>query len=264
MKFRIAVVLILVIVAWAVGRRVNPWQGETGGGREERHETFQLEDGARVEVRGINGSVDVASADGNAAEVSIVRTAHRQSDLESSRVIVEKTGNSLVVRTEKGGGGGWWSRLFGGGGQVRHQVMLSVPRRSRLTIKGVNGPVKAGEMGAAVEVSGVNGRVELAEVADASQISGVNGGVSVGVAQLAGEGLRIKGVNGNVEIRLKEALSADVDIKGLNGGVSLNVPNVTMQEQPSRNSMRARLGAGGAPLTLTGINGSVRFESASR
>ena len=261
MKFRIAVVLILVIAAWAVGRRVNPWGVTPGGAREERHESFQLDDGAQVEVRGINGSVEVAASDGNAAEVNIIRTADRQSDLDASRVIIEKTGNSLVVRTEKGRG--WWSRLFGGG-QVKQEVMLTIPRRSRLAVRGVNGPVKAGEMGAAVEVSGVNGRVEVAGAADASQVSGVNGGVSVGVAQLTGKGLSVSGVNGNVEIRLKDTVNANVDINGLNGSVSLNVPNVTMQEQPSRTSLRARLGTGGAPFTLSGINGGVRFETASR
>jgi hypothetical protein len=71
----------------------------------------------------------------------------------------------------------------------------------------------------------------------------------------------IKGVNGNVEIRFKEQVNADIDVKGQNGGLTLNVPNVTMQERQSFSNMRARLGAGGSPIEIKGVNGQVRFES---
>lgn len=261
MKRRIALVLILVVAAWALGRHFNPVRKEAGGGREEIHENFQLADGARVEVRGINGPVEIATSNGNAAEVHVVRTADSQSDLDGSRVVVEQTSDSLVVRGENNGRG-WWSRFFGGG-QVRQQVTLSVPRHSRVAAKGINGQVRVGEVDAPVEVGGVNGRVEVAQAAGSTQVVGVNGGVSVTVGQLGGDGLSVKGVNGNVEIRLKENLDADVDIKGLNGSLSFSVPNVTAREELGRSNMRARLGAGGVPFTLKGINGNVRFESAA-
>src|SRR5437764_14566843 len=73
--------------------------------------------------------------------------------------------------------------------------------------------------------------------------------------------MEIKGVNGNIEVRLKENIDADIDVKGNNGGLSLNVPNVTMQERENFSNMRARLGRGGAPIDIKGVNGQIRFES---
>jgi DUF4097 and DUF4098 domain-containing protein YvlB len=176
-------------------------------------------------------------------------------------VSIEHPPGSLVVRVE-GNGRGWWRRLWGGG-SVRHQVVLTVPRRVELLTKGVNGPVRVGAVEGSVEVVGVNGRVEL-EQADGYQISGVNGGVKLGVARPATRGVEVRGVNGNVNVRLRGSLDADVEVKGNNGNVTFDVANLTMQEREGRASMRARLGAGGTPVQIKGVNGNVHFESTER
>ena len=41
----------------------------------------------------------------------------------------------------------------------------------------------------------------------------------------------------------------------------MNVPNVTMQERQNFSNLRARLGSGGSPIEIKGVNGNVRFES---
>jgi hypothetical protein len=173
-------------------------------------------------------------------------------------VIIEHTPSSLLVRVQNARGWGWhWF----GGGAVRQQVILALPRRVELTAKGVNGPVKVGEVDGGVDVSGINGRVEVAKLSGHSELSGINGNVKVAVAQLDSEGMKVKGVNGGVEIRTGDGFAADINVKGLNGSVALNVPNVTMQERENRSNMRARLGAGGPSIEIKGINGGVRFES---
>jgi DUF4097 and DUF4098 domain-containing protein YvlB len=68
-------------------------------------------------------------------------------------------------------------------------------------------------------------------------------------------------INGDVEFRLRESMNADVEITGQNGGVTLNVPNVTRQERPDRSRMSARLGSGGSPVRLSGVNGNVKFQT---
>src|SRR2546421_170140 len=168
MKGRIFLVVLLVIVAACAGRWVTRTMSPRSSNQEETRQSVRLESGARVEVRGINGSV---------------------------------------------------------------------------------------------AVEGVNGRVEVAQSFGHSEIKGVNGNVRVGVTQLGAQGMEIKGVNGNIEVRLKENIDADIDVKGNNGGLSLNVPNVTMQERENFSNMRARLGRGGAPIDIKGVNGQIRFES---
>ena len=265
MKFRIFIVILLVAGAAIAGRQVNRMRnaGENAGGstREETRESFRLGAGAHVEVRHINGTVGIATAETDTAEVHIVRTAESAEDLEAQHIVVEDSPDSLVIRGEGGGGGGLWRRLWGGGGQVRSELRLVIPRRAEVNVRHVNGPVAVGETEGAVEVRHVNGRVEVAGVSGRTEIAHVNGGVKLGVARLGGEGLEVRGVNGNVEVRLGERLDADIEVRGHNGGFALNVPNVTTQERESRSDFRARLGAGGPGISVRGVNGNLRFES---
>lgn len=262
MKCRVFFAVVLVIAAALAGRWVTRSNSTYTAGRDVTHKTFTLDAGAHVEVRGINGSVEVKTTDTDTADVQVIRTADNAEALEYSKVTIEGSSSNLVVSCENHGGGrGLWRWLWGGGGNVKQEVTLVVPRRVELLTKGVNGPVSVGEVEGPVSVEGVNGRVDVAGASGHVSMKGVNGQVKFTVARLGEEGLEIKGVNGNVEVRFKEQVNADIDVKGNNGGLTLNVPNVTMQERESFSDMRARLGTGGAQIEIKGVNGRIRFES---
>jgi hypothetical protein len=265
MKCRIFVAAVLVIAAAFAGRWVT--RSTTGGspnagGSEVTRKTFTLDAGARVEVRGVNGPVEIKTADTDTAEVQVIRTGSAEA-LENSNLTIEGSASSLVVSCENNDGGlGFFRWLWGGGGgSVRQEVTLTLPRRVDLLTQGVNGPVRVGEVEGPVTVEGVNGRVEVAGASEHVSVNGVNGQVKFAVARLGSEGVDINGINGNVEIRFRELVNADVEVNGNHGGVTLNAPNVTMQERVSRSGMRARLGAGGARIGVNGVNGQIRFES---
>lgn len=261
MKARIFLVVLLVCGAAVAGRWVTKWRSPHTSNQEETRQTGRLDAGARVEVSGINGPVEIRTSDTDTADVRVIRTADDASDLEYNKVTVEVSASGVFVHGENNGARGFWRWLWGGGGHVKQEVTLDVPRRVEVLTKGVNGSVRVGEVDGSVAVEGVNGRVEVAQALGRSEVKGVNGGVKFGVAQLGPQGMEIKGVNGNIEVRFKDQVNADINVKGQNGGLALNVPNVTMQERESFSNMRARLGAGGSPIEIKGVNGSVRFES---
>ena len=270
MKLKILVVVVVVALAWVAGQFYS--QGAPGGtttaGDESRlalsdteqviNDSFQLEPGARIEVSGINGPVEVLTIAGQTAEVHVKTTARDGADLESRKLTVRQTPTGLIVHAESSDGFRFWRWLSGG--EVRHHVTLKVPRQVELSTSGVNGRVQIGQVAGAVRVSGINGRVEVARATDAVHVSGVNGAVTIGVGELGGEGVRVSGVNGSVEVRFGENLNADVNVNGLNGGFSVNAPNVTTEEPPNRSSRRARIGHGGTPISISGVNGSVRLN----
>ena len=279
MKLKIFIVIVAVVLAWVAGRSIKSGGesivgsvqqeaqgGETtghgsshsGGGSERRiNQSFELAEGSRVDVHGINGPVTVEAVEGNTAEVSVTSTAGSMSDLKENQIIVEHTGSSLVVRGKGGNGWGFWKWLRGGG-ETRHNVVLKLPRRVELATRGTNGKVIIGEMEGPVEVSGVNGRVEIGGARGFAEINGVNGGVTVTVTELDEKGLKVNGINGGVEIRLGSNVNADLNLNGVNGRITLEAPNVEVQEQ-KRNKLRARVGTGGAGIKGNGINGSVRI-----
>jgi hypothetical protein len=283
MKLKIFIVIVAVVLAWVAGRSIKSEggslvrsvrqevEGEAHGGdeaarhgasqngRSERriNESYELADGAQVDIHGINGPVTVEAVDGTTAEVNITSTAGSMSDLNEHRITVEHTASSLVVRGKGGNNWGFWKWLRGSG-EVRHQVLLKLPRRVELEARGTNGKVTIGEMEGSVQVSGVNGRVEIGGARGFAEVSGVNGGVALTVTELDESGLKVNGVNGAVELRLGSNVNADLNINGVNGHMTLEAPNVEVQEK-KRNKLRARIGTGGADIKVNGINGGVRL-----
>lgn len=281
MKLKIFIVIVAVVLAWVAGRSIKSG-GESivrsvqheahgdeparqsvssrGGSERRINESYELADGAQVDVHGINGPVTVEAVEGNTAEINITSTAGSTGDLDARQIIIEYTPTSLVVRGKGGKGGGFWRWLRGGGrgGEVRHNVVLKLPRSVELAARGTNGRVTIGEMEGSVRVSGVNGRVEIGGARGFAEVSGVNGGVALTVTELSEDGLKVNGINGSVELRLGSNVNADLNINGVKGQMTLEAPNVEVQEQ-KRNKLRARIGTGGAVIKLNGINGAVRL-----
>lgn len=281
MKLKIFIAVLLVAGAWAAGRvYINRGAGdearvagshavagegapgaghvaEEGGASVQRiDETYRLAAGARVEVTGINGPVEIATAEGDTAEVHVEARADDARVLERGKIRVEHSNDLLVVRGPQNGGGGFLGWITGRGGRAGHSVRLLLPRKVALSANGVNGRVRVGELEGGVDVSGVNGGVELSSVAGGAEISGVNGGVSFALASVGEGGVSVSGVNGRIELRLAPTVNADVDVTGLNGRVNNELRNATVEEQ-SRARFSARVGAGGPRISLSGINGGV-------
>lgn len=284
MKLKIFIALLLVAGAWVAGRLyinrseavAGPSEGHSvagesaaGGGpagtvTEENgatvqriNESYKLAAGARVEVRGIHGPVEIVTADGDTAQVQIESRADDAKVLQRGRIRIEHAGDRLVVRgPENGGGGGFLSWITGRGGRAKHNVKLLLPRRVELSASSVNGRLRVGEIDGEIEVTGVNGSVEMASAARRAEVTGVNGSVAFALASLGPEGVEVSGVNGHVALRLAATVNAEVDVSGLNGRVSNELQNTTVGEQ-TRSRFSARVGQGGPPITLNGINGGV-------
>lgn len=226
--------------------------------RDEFHQSYPLSAGARVEVRGINGSVDIETGAGNTAEVNIVRSARNRDDLEYRKVLVDQTPTSLVIHSEND----HERSNFGRSRDVRQRVLLRLPRAVDLGVSGVNGRVSVGEIEGPVRLSGINGKVDVAQAMGYSDISGINGRVKVTISRLGERGIHVSGVNGGVELFFAEDLNADLDVTGINGSVNTDVANVTVFGKLDRQNFHAKIGAGGSPIKVNGINGHVKLARA--
>src|ERR1044071_7833180 len=130
MKKRLTVLSILVLMTMTIAPQIfgqdspRHYRDDSDySERDEINQTYQLSAGARVEVRGINGAVDIETASGSTAEVHIVRTARSREDLNYHKIIIEPTANSLVVRGEKE------KDHESGEHSVRQRVTLRLPRQ---------------------------------------------------------------------------------------------------------------------------------------
>jgi hypothetical protein len=239
----------------AVGASSEDSQGEA---RDEIRKSFDLQPGARVEVQGINGSVDVQTSDSKTAEVYVLRTAKNRDALERREVTVEQTANGLLIKGREARHRGFWEHLFGGR-SPNEQVTIKAPRQIALALKGVNGRITSGDIEGPLEVKGVNGKIELGQTSGSAEISGVNGRISIGLKSLDDRGARVSGVNGGIELRLGNGLNADLTARGMNGNVRSEIAEVTVDKEEYGRNYSARIGTGGAPITISGINGNVRL-----
>jgi hypothetical protein len=244
------VALALAPLAVSAQKHYNNDEGDFSE-RDEINQTYTLAAGARVEVRGINGTVDIETAAGSTAEVHVVRLARNRDDLNYHKIIVEQAAGGLVVRGE--------NEKDTGNHQVRHRVTLRLPRQIDLGVSGVNGRATVGAVDGPIQLSGINGAVEVGQAVGYANVNGINGRVKVNIVRLSERGIHVSGVNGGVEIQFAEDLNADIEVTGINGRVNADVPNVTVMGKLERNNFRAKVGAGGTPIIINGINGHVKL-----
>ncbi len=258
--------------------------------RDEINRTYQLAPGARVEVSSIRGRVEIVNADTTTAEVQIIRTARTRADLEYHKIELEQAGNSLVVRGIQEPEQRRRQNI-----QVDHHVTLKLPRRIDLSVNSISGPIKVGDVDGQTHVSSISGSANIGNVGGKLQVSSVSGSLDVGnvgadarvtsisgnlrlgqvngsldvssvsgalnatLVSLSAEGIHIKSVSGSVEIEFKSEVNADFDAEQVSGEVNLDLPNVTRDSEAKSSNVRARIGAGGTPITISSVSGNIRL-----
>jgi DUF4097 and DUF4098 domain-containing protein YvlB len=258
--------------------------------RDEINQTYQLPAGARVEVSSIRGPVEITTGDSATAEVRIIRSARTRADLEYHKIEVEQSGNSLVVRGIQEPEQRRHQNI-----QVDHHVILKLPRRIDLAVSSVSGWIKVGDIdgqtnvssisgsarfgdvggklhvtsisgslkignvGADARVTSISGSVDLGQVTGSLEVTSVSGGLNATLVSLSPEGIHIKSISGSVEIGFKSDVNADFSAEHVSGQVSLDMPNVTRDSEEKSSSVRARIGAGGTPITISSVSGNIRL-----
>ncbi|HKP39217.1 MAG TPA: hypothetical protein VJT71_20325 [Pyrinomonadaceae bacterium] len=270
---RVLIVVVLVISAATLGlwrsnsgirqglsRAVSSSEDVQGQPREEIRKSFELQPGARIEVAGINGKVDIQTSDTHTAEVYVLRTAKTQDGLKRREVTIEQTSNGIIIKTKQVGHG-FWEHIFGS--KAKEDVTIKAPRQIALALRGINGRVTGGDIDGALEAKGINGHVDLGQATESAELSGINGNISVTLNKLGSRGARLSGINGGIELKLAADLNADLTAKGMNGSLRSEIAGVTVNKGDYGSNYSARIGDGGAPITMSGINGNVRLTQAT-
>ena len=224
--------------------------------RDEFRQSYQLAPGATVEVRNMNGPLEIETTSGNTAEVYVVRTARTKADLEYRKVVVENTATSLRVYTEEP------PEEARNNAHVRHHAILKLPRPSELTVKNINGNARVGEVDGPVHLGNINGNLEVAHAASFAELSNINGNAGMAIERLSERGIQMRHVNGNINLQFLDNVNADLDVTMFNGTVNSNLSNMSGQKV-DRSSYHGQIGAGGSPISGSHINGVITIRGAS-
>jgi hypothetical protein len=228
------------------------WAGDETTEREELRQTFQLSPGARLELSNIDGPVTIDTTDGASAEVVVKSFSYAANP---RKLVVEQTSSSLTLRGPERKERGDFDSSDG----TRHSVRLTVPRRTNLVMTNVRDSVRVGELDGTVKLERVAGRVGIAQAAGGAEISDVAGSVTMSLTRLSGRGVSVSKVAGKVSLRFLEDVNAELQTGGVKGKVYVELPNVAVQGEMTKSDFRAKVGAGGATITVSDVTGSVRL-----
>jgi hypothetical protein len=248
-----AVAMLLAAPVVLAAQEVFEWDGSVAPGQT-------------VEIKGINGNVEVDASPGGVVELTALKKGRRDDPSEVRIEVVEHSGGVTICAIYPDRGGrrnvcepGDGGHLSAEKNDVSVDFSVAVPSGVELVAKTVNGNIEAKGLDADATAKTVNGNVEVAAqgVVRASTVNG-NIDASMGRADWDDD-IAFKTVNGNVTVDLPSNTSAEVSIKTQNGSISTGFP-ITISGKWGGKSARGTIGGGGRDLSIETVNGSVTLR----
>jgi hypothetical protein len=229
----------------------------------EWRKTYELQPGGRLEIRNINGRIDVQPSAGNAVEVIAEKSA-RSGSVEGAKqalaqIEIQETASPTEIRIEtrmqRIAGG-----LFSGANQEVHYT-VKVPAMAEARFSTVNGGVQIAGLKGRVTAEATNGGIKAYDMSGQLDASTTNGGVDVELADVAHAGVKLGCTNGGIELKLPATAKATISAHVTNGGINTSGLQIESIGQSSRRSLEARLNGGGPQIELSGTNGGIRIAA---
>lgn len=199
-----------------------------------------------------NGGVSVYAWDRNEVRILakvVVRGEDGARAAEIADDISISTRGTIEADGPRTGRGESWSVSF----------RIWVPSSYDLDLESRNGGLGVEGVEGTLDLLTTNGGIHLEDVAGDVSARTTNGGLSVVLSGSAwdGAGLDAQTTNGGVTLVVPDGYSAHLEAGTRNGGLTIDVP-ITVSGRFGRR-IAADLGAGGAPIRVTTVNGSIRI-----
>lgn len=136
-------------------------------------------------------------------------------------------------------------------------VIGNVGGEARVT--SVSGNLEIGNVGGEARVTSVSGNARFGQVNGSLDVTSLSGGLNATLTSLSTQGIHIRSVSGSIEIGFKSDVNADFSAEHISGKVYLDVPNVVRDSEAKEPNVRARIGAGGTPITISSVSGNIRL-----
>jgi hypothetical protein len=225
--------------------------------------TGTLPAGGAVEIKNVNGSVEVEPGAGSEVVVEAIKSGGRDDPSTVRIEVVEHDGGITVCAVYPGkgnecvpgAGGGMNSR----NNDVGVEFRVRVPANATVAARTVNGRVEVGQVEGDVDASTVNGSIEV-DADGAVHARTVNGSIDVRIDSSAGDGdLEFETVNGSIDLRVPRDLAVDLDLRTQNGSIDTDW-EVPVERTWSGRRLAASVAGGGRRLRARTVNGDIAIR----
>ncbi len=225
--------------------------------REEFHQTYPLAAKGRVSLKNINGDVRITAWDRNEVKIDAIKHARTAERLADIAIKIDAAPESIRIKTEYPE-----NRFHNDPGGVDYA--LTVPRTASLdTIELVNGGLDIQSVAGDVRASSVNGHVRARWLSGEVKISTVNGLLEATFEPKERQSISLDTVNGSLVLALPPDASADLRASTVNGGISNDFGLPVHRDGFIGHNLEGVLGSGGAHITLSDVNGSIKIHRGS-
>jgi len=230
----------------------------------------KINEGRWINIRNLNGSVEVLPGSGDKVEV-IANRYTRRGDPDYVRFEVRKYGprDEDVLICALWGENTYCDedsyRSRNSDRRNRNEVTVDfkvhVPKGVKVAAHSVNGEVRVDDVSSEVEAGTVNGSVVVSTAGGPVSATTVNGSVRASMGRFDGNSdMNFSTVNGSVVAEFPNTeLNADVDMSTVNGRFYMDFP-VTISGRIDPRRLRASIGKGGPKIRLSTVNGNVELR----
>ena len=231
----------------------------------------KINEGRWINIRNLNGSVDVQPGEGDKVEVTANRYT-RRGDPDYVRFEVRKYGprdeDVLICalwgentdcdedryRTHN-------SDRRNNRNEITVDFKVRVPKGVKVAAHSVNGEVRVYDVASEVDAGTVNGAVVVSTSGGPVNATTVNGSVRASMGRFdSNSDMNFSTVNGSVVAEFPNTdLNADIDLSTVNGRFYMDFP-VTISGRIDPRRLRATLGKGGPRIRLSTVNGNVELR----
>lgn len=225
----------------------------------EWRKSYELPANGRVEVRNVNGRIQVLPSSGRTVEVVAFKKVRAQS-AEAAREALAKIeiaedigADVLRIETKMPRSLGFSNH---DNGEVTYTVKVPVSAATELIT--VNGGVEVTGLSGRIKAETTNGGIVGRDVSGALDASTTNGAIDVDMAQVADGGIKLDCTNGGIKVRLPGDARATISASIANGGIDTGGLSIDTTESSPRR-LRGHLNGGGPSIRLEGMNGGIQI-----
>lgn len=226
---------------------------------DEWTRSYTLTEGGTVEVRNVNGRIEVQPSDTGRLEVRAVKIGKGATEEAAKQAlarieIAEQASDSLVRLETKTSGSGF--NL--GGVEVRYS--LGVPPGANVRVTTTNGTVDLRDVGGEVTAETTNGRISGQDLKGRVSASTTNGSIDLDVDRIAQGGIELSTTNGGVTLTLPRSASASISARLANGRIETSDLPIEARGETTRRRLDGSLNGGGERVRIETTNGSITIK----